>query len=97
MRLRRHHKPAQKSKSKVTIGQVAREALHIETPRIGTAEQRRIAAALERLNWKRQHKDWGGKRWWDAGIKIGLQTFRRSELCHNRTTALKRTATGQRP
>jgi predicted P-loop ATPase len=50
--------------SKVTIGQVAREALHIETPRIGTAEQRRIAAALERLNWKRQPKDWQGKRWW---------------------------------
>jgi predicted P-loop ATPase len=50
--------------SKVTIGQVAREALHIETPRIGTAEQRRIAAALERLNWKRQPKDWEGKRWW---------------------------------
>jgi predicted P-loop ATPase len=50
--------------SRVTIGQVAREALHIETPRIGTAEQRRIAAALERLNWKRQPKDWEGKRWW---------------------------------
>jgi predicted P-loop ATPase len=50
--------------SKVTIGQIARDALHIETPRIGTAEQRRIAAALERLNWKRQPKDWQGKRWW---------------------------------
>src|SRR5262249_49941312 len=46
-----------KGASKVTIGEVAREALHIETPRIGTAEQRRIAAALERLNWKRQPKD----------------------------------------
>jgi predicted P-loop ATPase len=53
--------------SKVTIGQVAREALHIETPRIGTAEQRRIAAALERLDWKRQPKDWEGKRWWTKG------------------------------
>jgi hypothetical protein len=41
-----------------------REALHIETPQIGTAEQRRIAAALERLNWKRQPKDSEGKRWW---------------------------------
>jgi predicted P-loop ATPase len=50
--------------TKVTIGQVAREALHIETPRIGTAEQRRIAAALERLSWKRLPKDWEGKRWW---------------------------------
>jgi predicted P-loop ATPase len=53
-----------KAHTKVTIGQVAHEALMIETPRIGTAEQRRIAAALERLNWKRQPKDWEGKRWW---------------------------------
>ena len=53
-----------KGATKVTIGQVAQDALHIETPRIGTAEQRRIAAALERLNWKRQPKDWQGKRWW---------------------------------
>jgi predicted P-loop ATPase len=52
------------SKSRVTVGQVAREALSIETPRIGTHEQRRIAAALERLGWKRQPKDWEGKRWW---------------------------------
>jgi predicted P-loop ATPase len=50
--------------SKVTVGQVAREALGIETPRIGTAEQRRIAAALELLGWKRQKKDWQGNRWW---------------------------------
>lgn len=49
---------------KVTIGQVAREALFIETPRIGTADQRRIAAALDQLNWKRQPKDWQGKRHW---------------------------------
>jgi predicted P-loop ATPase len=53
-----------KGASKVTIGQVAKDALHIETPRIGTAEQRRIGAALERLGWKRQPKDWQGKRWW---------------------------------
>ena len=48
----------------VTIGQVARDALSIETPRIGTAEQRRIAAALEQLGWRRQPKDWEGNRWW---------------------------------
>jgi predicted P-loop ATPase len=54
-----------KGASKVNIGQVAHDALHIETPRVGTAEQRRIAAALERLNWKRHpKKDWQGKRWW---------------------------------
>jgi predicted P-loop ATPase len=50
--------------SKVTVGQVAREALHIETPRIGTAEQRRIAAALSQLGWTRQKQTWDGKRWW---------------------------------
>ena len=50
--------------TKVTVGQVAREALEIETPRIGTHEQRRIAVALERLGWRREPKDWQGKRWW---------------------------------
>jgi predicted P-loop ATPase len=55
-----------KDASKVTISQVAREALHIETPRLGTAEQRRIAAALEQLGWRRLPKDWQGKRWWTA-------------------------------
>jgi predicted P-loop ATPase len=53
---------------KVTVGQVAREALYIETPRIGTAEQRRITAALDRLGWRREKPnggtDWQGKRWW---------------------------------
>ncbi|MGO9682674.1 MAG: VapE domain-containing protein [Beijerinckiaceae bacterium] len=52
------------ARSKVTIGQIAREALGIETPRIGTAEQRRIAAALEQIGWKRLPKDYEGKRWW---------------------------------
>lgn len=51
-------------KDRVTIGEVAREALHIETARIGTGEQRRIAAALEQLRWKRQPQAWDGKRWW---------------------------------
>ena len=56
------------SKSKVTVGEVARDALHIATPRIGTADQRRIAAALETLRWRRERPDgktdWQGKRWW---------------------------------
>src|SRR5262249_53482901 len=50
--------------SKVTIGQVACEALSFETQRIGTADQRRIAAALDLLGWKRQPQAWDGKRWW---------------------------------
>jgi hypothetical protein len=51
-------------RTRVTVGEVARDALHIETPRIGTADQRRIAAALEQLGWKRLPVDWQGKRWW---------------------------------
>jgi predicted P-loop ATPase len=51
-------------RAKVTISQVAREALDLETPRIGTAEQRRIAATLDQLGWKRLPKGWDGKRWW---------------------------------
>jgi Virulence-associated protein E/Bifunctional DNA primase/polymerase, N-terminal len=47
-----------------TVSLVARDALHIEVPRIGTADQRRIAAAMERLGWKRQKVAWDGKRWW---------------------------------
>lgn len=53
--------------AKVTVGQVAREALGIETPRISTHDQRRIAAALEQLGWKRSAKDWAGTRWWTKG------------------------------
>jgi predicted P-loop ATPase len=51
-------------RTKVTVGEVAREALRIDTARIGTADQRRIAAALEQIGWKRLPVDWQGKRWW---------------------------------
>jgi predicted P-loop ATPase len=53
-----------KTTTQVTVSQVAREALGIDTPRIGTAEQRRIAAALTQLGWQRRPKDWQGNRWW---------------------------------
>jgi predicted P-loop ATPase len=49
---------------RVTVGQVAKQALSIETPRIGTADQRRIAAVLINLGCKREPKDWMGRRWW---------------------------------
>jgi predicted P-loop ATPase len=55
------------TQSKVTIGQLAREALHLETSRIGTAHQRRIGGILEILGWKRANNgktDSAGKRWW---------------------------------
>jgi predicted P-loop ATPase len=52
------------TRSQVTVGELAHQALFIETPRIGTADQRRIAAALERLGWKRDKRGGGGTRWW---------------------------------
>lgn len=48
----------------VTIGEVAREALSMETARIGTSDQRRITEIMERLAWRRLPKDWKGNRLW---------------------------------
>jgi predicted P-loop ATPase len=50
--------------TKVTVGLVAKEALKFETSRIGTADQRRITAAMVLLGWGRLGKDSKGKRWW---------------------------------
>jgi predicted P-loop ATPase len=50
-------------KERTTIFDVARKALFIETARIGTIEQRRIAAILERLGWGRAPRG-GRARWW---------------------------------
>jgi predicted P-loop ATPase len=47
-----------------TIGEIAKDGLKIETGRIGTADQRRIAACLEQLGWRRLKKDGHGKRPW---------------------------------
>ncbi len=48
----------------VQIIDVAKEALFIETPKLGTAEQRRIAAAMERLGWGRGPRGNHGERFW---------------------------------
>jgi predicted P-loop ATPase len=53
-----------KTKTKVTIWQVARDALSIDTPCIGTADQNRIRAVLEHLGWHRLPKDGEGNRYW---------------------------------
>jgi hypothetical protein len=51
--------------SKVTVGQVAKEAIGMEAAKIGTADQRRITAVMGRVGWKRDpKKDWKGNRWW---------------------------------
>jgi predicted P-loop ATPase len=52
------------STNKTTIYELATDALRIETPRIGTADQRRIAAALERLGWERGRQDAKGRVSW---------------------------------
>jgi predicted P-loop ATPase len=41
------------AKTDVTLTEVALQALHLKKENIGTAEQRRIAAALENLGWER--------------------------------------------
>ena len=56
------------SHSRVTVLQVARDSLNIATDRIGTADQRRISAALERLGWHRGKRTGAsGARWWVPG------------------------------
>jgi predicted P-loop ATPase len=47
---------------RVTISDVAR-AIGIETAKLGTADQRRIAAALETLGWHRANRTNGARYW----------------------------------
>lgn len=49
--------------TRTTVLDVARNALHIDTPRIGTADQRRISAILERMGWRRGKKTMAGLPW----------------------------------
>jgi predicted P-loop ATPase len=55
-------------KSKVTVLQVAREGLFIDLPKVGTADQRRIAAAMERMGWERGARAHGGVRVWEKTL-----------------------------
>lgn len=48
---------------RVTVGEVAREALSIHASRLGRAEQRRITDALTRLRWTRGART-GKAKWW---------------------------------
>jgi predicted P-loop ATPase len=47
---------------KITIAQLAKEALGLEHSRLGGAEQKRIGAILRRLSW--EAKVANSKRWW---------------------------------
>jgi predicted P-loop ATPase len=49
-------------KDRVTVGEVAHNALFLDTPRIGTVDQRRITAVLEHLRWRRKRDE--KVRWW---------------------------------
>jgi predicted P-loop ATPase len=52
-------------KSEVLVGEIARNALHFDTNRIGRADQNRIIAVLERLGWTRPtKKNWRGNYPW---------------------------------
>ena len=47
----------------VTILDVARNALQLEVPKIGTADQRRIGAILENAGWERGPRRMDGRPW----------------------------------
>ncbi|WP_327205884.1 virulence-associated E family protein [Rhizobium beringeri] len=53
-----------RDKSSVLVGEIARDALHFETNRIGKADQNRITAILGRIGWERRKKDWRGNIRW---------------------------------
>lgn len=57
------------TRSEVLIGEVAREALHFDTNRIGRADQNRISSALERAGWVRGEKNWKGNIPWRRVIQ----------------------------
>jgi predicted P-loop ATPase len=57
-------------KERITIGEIAGSALGIEVNRNGTADQRRIAAALTHLGWHRAERGHGGIRWWKPKARL---------------------------
>ena len=50
-------------RSRVMMLDIARDALEMDTYRLGTSETRRIAAALERLGWQRARRSNAGQIW----------------------------------
>ena len=53
--------------NRTTVLAVARGALHIDVPKLGTADQRRIVAILERLGWTRGARQ-GNERPWVRSV-----------------------------
>jgi hypothetical protein len=50
------------ARGRCTVAELARDALHLETSRLGSTNQRRIVAILERLGWETGRS--GKARWW---------------------------------
>lgn len=56
-------------KPRVTVLAVARDAVSVDAPKLGTADQRRITAILERLGWIQKRDKHG--RWWEPAKANG--------------------------
>jgi predicted P-loop ATPase len=52
---------------RTTVSDIAKNAIHIETPKIGRPDQLRIVAVLERLEWQRGRRTKEG-RWWQRSL-----------------------------
>ena len=55
---------------RVTIGQVAQEALQMGVSRLGTADQGRVRNALTRLGWERERDDTGKEKRGTGGMRF---------------------------
>ncbi len=63
---------ADKEKHRVTVMQVAVHGLGFDKPKLGTAEQRRVGAALERRGWRRGERGTNGERYWIPMVAPGV-------------------------
>ena len=63
--------PSPEPPKRVTVVQVAREALALDVAKLGTADQRRITTILERLGWQRGPRGSGGVRLWYPPAQTG--------------------------
>ena len=65
--------------AKCTAQMVARLALHMEVQKVGTTEQRRITAALERLGWKQAKRTMTGRFYEPGPAALDRQLQRKKQ------------------